>query len=106
MTDLLSVLTSILVMSAVTYACRALTMLIFRKKFRSRFLKSFLYYTPYAVLAALIIPAVFTSCSSVLSSVIGFAVALGLSLLNQKLIVVFAGSVAAVFLVEWLTTVL
>ena len=46
-------LTGIAVMAAITYLVRVLPMAIFRKRIRSRFVQSFLYYVPYAVLSAM-----------------------------------------------------
>ena len=51
----------IAVMAGVTYLVRMLPFVIFRKKITSPFIKSVLYYMPYAVLTAMTIPAVFTS---------------------------------------------
>ena len=96
----LHIVTSILIMAVVTYLCRVLSMVIFTKKFKNRFITSFLHYVPYGVLAALVIPAIFTSVDSLIAATIGFIVALGLSLIGQKLLVVSAGAVAAVFVCE------
>ena len=41
----------IVVMAGVTYLIRMLPLALLRKKLRSRFIKSFLFYVPYAVLA-------------------------------------------------------
>ncbi len=49
------------VMAGVTYLVRMLPFVIFRKKIKSRFVKDFLYYVPYAVLGAMTIPAAFYS---------------------------------------------
>ena len=100
MIDIGYMVSSILIMAGVTYLTRVLSMVLFTRRFRNRYLLSFLHYVPYGVLAALIIPATFTSASGVLSSVIGTAAAFVLSLLGQKLLVVSAGAVAAVYLTE------
>ena len=42
----------IAVMAGTTYLIRALPMLLVRGKIKSRFVQSFLYYVPYAVMAA------------------------------------------------------
>ena len=55
------ILKGILVMAFVTYLIRMLPLVIFRKKITNRRLRSFLYYIPYAVLAAMTFPAIFTS---------------------------------------------
>ena len=43
----------ILVMALVTYLIRAVPFVLFRKQIKSRFIKSLLYYLPYAVLTAM-----------------------------------------------------
>ncbi|MEI3147040.1 MAG: AzlD domain-containing protein [Merdibacter sp.] len=50
----------IAVMAAVTYLIRCLPLVCFSRRIKSRFLQSFLYYVPYAVLGAMTFPAVFT----------------------------------------------
>ena len=53
----------IVVMAGVTYLIRMLPLALLRKKLRSRFIKSFLFYVPYAVLAVMTVPAIFeASC--------------------------------------------
>ena len=47
------------VMAGVTYLVRMVPLVIFRKKIENTFIRSFLYYIPYAVLAAMTFPAVF-----------------------------------------------
>ena len=48
----------ILVMAAVTYLIRMLPLALSRKEITSPFIKSFLYYVPYACLAAMTFPAI------------------------------------------------
>ena len=47
----MSIAIYIAVMAVVTYLIRALPFAFFRKKIKSQFIKSFLYYVPYAVLS-------------------------------------------------------
>lgn len=47
------------IMFGVTYLVRVLPLVVFRKKITNRFIRSFLTYIPYAVLAAMTFPAVF-----------------------------------------------
>ena len=47
------------IMLAVTYLVRVLPLVVFKKKITNRFVRSFLTYIPYAVLAAMTFPAVF-----------------------------------------------
>ena len=65
----------IVVMAGVTYLIRMLPLALLRKKLRSRFIKSFLFYVPYAVLAVMTVPAIFESTGSVFSAAVGFAAA-------------------------------
>lgn len=86
----------IAVMAGVTYLIRMIPFTLFRKKIQSPFFRSFLYYIPYAVLSAMTIPAIFTSTGSVLTSLVGTAVAVVLAYYGKPLIVVaLAASLAA-----------
>lgn len=87
----------IAVMAAVTYLIRCLPFTLFQKKIKSRFLRSFLYYIPYAVLSAMTIPAIFYSTSDIATAAVGTAVAVVLSYFNQPLIVVAVAAAAAAF---------
>ena len=66
---------AIVVMAGVTYLVRVLPMVIFRKKITNRWIKSFLYYVPYAVLSAMTFPAIFTSTGSYPSAIAGCGMA-------------------------------
>ena len=88
----------ILIMAAVTYLIRMAPFVLFRKKIRSRFLRSMLYYLPYAVLSAMVIPAVFSSTGSLLTAAVGLAVAILLAVFNRSLLVVALGASSAAYL--------
>lgn len=88
----------ILVMAGVTYLIRMLPLAFFRRKVRSRFFRSFLYYLPYAVLSAMVIPSVFSSTGSVITAAVGLAVAVLLAWLERSLIVVALGASTAAYL--------
>ena len=90
----------ILVMAAVTYLVRMLPMMVFRRKINSRFVRSFLYYVPYAVLGAMTVPAVFYATGSVISASVGFAAAFVLAFFGQSLIVVALTASGAAFIAE------
>ena len=47
------------VMAAVTYFVRMLPMVLIKKKIQNKYMLSFLYYIPYAVLSVMTIPAIF-----------------------------------------------
>ena len=92
------VLLYILVMAAVTYLIRMLPFTLFRKKIGSRFIRSFLYYIPYAVLSAMTIPAVFYATGDMATSIIGAVVAVVLAYFKLPLIVVALAASAAALL--------
>ena len=96
----------ILVMAGVTYLVRMLPLAIFRKKITNRFVRSFLQYIPYAVLAAMVFPAILEATSSVLSGAVGLAVALLCSFLGLELLPVALLSCAGVFVCELLMKLL
>ena len=94
----MSVIIYIIVMAGVTYLIRMIPFTLFRKKIRSTFFRSFLYYIPYAVLSAMTIPAIFTSTGSLPTSLAGTIVAVILAYLGKPLIVVALAGSAAAFL--------
>jgi branched-subunit amino acid transport protein len=87
-------------MAGVTYLVRMLPLVLVKKKIENRFIRSFLYYVPYAVLAVMTVPAVFYETSYLISAVVGFAVALVLAFFNRSLITVASSACLAVFAVE------
>ena len=90
----------ILVMALVTYLIRMIPLTVFRKKITNPFIRSFLYYVPYACLTAMTIPAVFYATNSLLSAFAGVAVAVILACCGRSLVTVAAGACLAVFMVE------
>ena len=90
----------ILVMAVVTYLIRMLPLAIWRKEITSPFVKSFLFYVPYACLAAMTFPAILSATTSVISGAVGFAVALYLAYKEKSLLTVALIACAAVFVVE------
>ncbi len=90
------------VMAGVTYLIRMLPMVLLRKKIKNRYMLSFLYYMPYAVLTVMTIPAIFSSTESAVSAVVGFLAAVLLSYFGKSLVTVAALSSAFVFLTETL----
>lgn len=92
----------LLVCAGVTYLIRMLPLVLIKKKIKNRFLLSFLYYIPFAVLAVMTVPAIFSSTSSILSAVVATAVAVALAYFEKSLLIVAAASCGTVFLVELL----
>ena len=100
MNDLKYFLTALFVMAGITYFVRMLPFVIFRKKIKNNFLKSFFYYIPYAVLAAMTIPAILYSTSDITSAAAGLVVALLLAFFERSLLTVAVGACLAAFLVQ------
>lgn len=98
--DMKRVVICIFIMALVTYIPRVLPLTVFRKEIKSRYIRSFLDYTPYAVLGAMTFPDVFTSTGSLYSAMAGTAVALILSYYRKGLVTVACSAIAAVYLVE------
>ena len=89
-------------MAAVTYLLRMLPFVVFRKPIKNRFIKSFLYYVPYAVLGAMTFPAILYSTSNLLSAAVGLAVSVILAWFGRGLLTVAVSACVAVYLTEWL----
>ena len=90
----------ILVMALVTYLIRVLPLVLIRREIKSRFIRSFLYYVPFATLAAMTFPSILTATDMLFSAVIGFATALILAFAKKSLLVVAIGASVAVLVVE------
>lgn len=90
----------ILVMAGVTYLIRMLPLVLLKKKITNKYIKSFLYYVPYACLAAMTFPAVLHSTASIYSAAVGLAVAVIAAYKGKSLLTVALLACAAVFIVE------
>ena len=90
----------ILAMALTTYLIRVLPMTLFRKPIRSRFVRSFLYYVPYACLSAMTFPAILSSTESIISGAAALVTAVILAFRGKSLIVVAVASSVVVFLTE------
>ena len=88
----------ITIMAVVTYLIRMIPFAFFRKKIKSRFFRSFLYYIPYAVLSAMTIPAIFYSTGNIVTAIVGTLTAFVLSYFNLPLIVVALSATAMAFI--------
>ena len=92
----------ILAMALTTYLIRVLPMTLIRKPIKSQFLRSFLYYVPYACLTAMTFPAILSSTASMISGAAALLVAVVLAFKEKSLIVVALSSSAAVLATEFL----
>ena len=95
----------LLTMAGITYLIRMMPLVLLKQKITNKFVLSFLYYVPYAVLSVMTIPAIFTSTSYVISAVLGFIVAMILSYFEKSLLTVAATSCLTVYLIELLIAI-
>ena len=94
------IIIGIVVMALTTYVIRMLPMAIFRKKITNIRVRSFLYYVPYAVLAAMTFPAIFSSTGTTVSAIAGCVAAILLAYFKRGLLTVAVGAAAVVFVVQ------
>ena len=106
MPEFMKFLPYLLIMAAVTYLIRMLPLVFFRRRITNKFIRSFLYYMPYTVLAVMTVPAVFYSTSSVISAAIGVIVAVALAYFGLGLLRVAVGASFAVLVSELVMTYL
>lgn len=92
----------LLVMAGVTYLIRMLPLVLVKKKIENKFLLSFLYYVPYAVLSVMTIPAIFYCTSYIASAIIGLVAALIMALNKKSLLSVAAVACGTVLICELL----
>ena len=93
----MSVWIYILVMAAVTYLIRMLPFTLIRGKVRSRFLRSLLYYIPYAVLSSMTFPSIFYATGNTVTAAAGTIAALVLAWFRMPLIVVALAAAGTAF---------
>lgn len=94
----------LLIMAGSTYLIRAVPFALVQRKITNRFLRSFLYYIPYAVLTAMTFPAVLFAAGNVAAAAVGFAAAILFALKGKGLTTVAIAACTAVFITDWLMT--
>jgi len=97
--------TYILAMAVTTYLIRMLPLTVFRRPIRSRFIKSFLHYVPYACLTAMTFPAILYDTTYMLSGAAALVIAVVLAFRGKSLLTVSLSSCAAVFVCERILTI-
>lgn len=90
----------LVLMAGVTYLIRMIPFTFFNKKIKSRFIRSFLYYVPYAVLSAMTFPAIFFSTGSLLTATCGTIAAIVLAFCGFSLTVVAMSAAAVVLIIS------
>lgn len=98
MSNLPHVIILVLTMAVVTYLIRLIPFILFKQKIKSRFIKSLLYYIPYAVLTAMTFPSIFFVTENVFTALFGTVVAVVASLTKRSLVTVAILAVIAVLL--------
>lgn len=96
----------LLVAAGTTYLIRMLPLVLIKKKITNRFLMSFLYYIPYAVLSVMTIPAVFYATSSKVSALLGVVAGIIAAYFNQSLLKVACFSTLVVFVAEYIISII
>ena len=90
----------LIVMAVVTYLIRMIPLALIRKKIKNKFILSFLYYVPYAVLSAMVFPAMFFASGNIISATAGVIVAIAVAFRSNSLVLVAGCSCLSVLLAE------
>ncbi len=90
----------LLLLAGSTYLIRAIPFAAVREKITNRFVRSFLYYIPYTVLAAMTFPAALYATGNVIAAAAGLAVAVVLAIREKGLTVVAVASCLTAFSVD------
>ena len=94
------------VLASVTYLIRMLPLTLIQKKITNIYIRSFLYYIPYACLTAMTFPAILYATRSPVSGAAGFLTAVILALRKKSLITVAGFACIGVFLTERILEIL
>lgn len=90
----------LLIVALTTYLIRAIPFSLITKKVTNIYIKSFLYYIPYTVLATMTIPSALYVTGSVYSAIAGLIVALIVSIKKSNLTLVALAAVGGALIVE------
>lgn len=90
----------VLVMAGVTYLIRVIPLVLINKEIKNKFIKSFLYYVPYAALASMTFPAILFSTTQVIAAIAGLIVAFIMAFKEKSLLFVAVSACITVFIVE------
>ena len=90
----------LLILAGSTYLIRALPFAAVRKKITNRFLRSFLYYIPYTVLAAMTFPAALYATGNIIAASAGLAIAVFFAIREKGLTLVAIASCITAFVVD------
>ena len=90
----------VVVMAVFTYLPRMIPLTFFRKQINSTFIRSLLYYVPFAVLAALTFPSVIYSTNYIIEAVVGCVVAIYFSFKGKGLVFVAFAAILSVYVIS------
>jgi branched-subunit amino acid transport protein len=90
----------LLILAGSTYLIRAIPFAAVRKKITNRFVRSFLYYIPYTVLAAMTFPAAIYATGNIIAASAGILVAVIFAIREKGLTLVAVASCVTAFLVS------
>lgn len=90
----------LLIVALTTYLIRAIPFSLITKKVTNKYVKSFLYYIPYTVLAAMTLPAALYVTGSIYSSIAGLLVALIVAIKKSNLTLVALAACVGSLIVE------
>ncbi len=80
-----------------TYLIRMIPLVAIQNKIQNQFFRSFLFYVPYAVLASMIMPAVFYATGDLRASAVGFVTAMIFAYCEKNIVTVACASCIAAF---------
>ena len=89
------------ILAGSTYIIRAVPFALMKKKITNRFLRSFLYYIPYTVLAAMTFPLALYATGTIYSAAAALLVAVVFAVFEKGLTPVAVASCITAFLVEY-----
>ena len=91
----------IIVMAGTTYLIRVLPLTLIRKPIKNQFIKSFLYYVPYATLAAMTFPAIIEATNQPAAGAVALILGIIFAWRNASLVQVASLCCVAVLVVEY-----
>lgn len=90
----------ILIIAAVTYAVRALPLVLIRREIKNRTIRSFLYYVPYVTLSVMTFPAIMDATSSPWAGLAALIVGMILAWRGKSLFLVAVACCLTVLILE------
>ena len=96
----------LIVMALTTYAVRTIPFIVFTKKVDNKFIKSFLYYIPYAVLGTMTFPVIIYSTGDIRSGIIATIVAFFLAYRGKSMVFVAVAACVVAYVCNLILTMI